>query len=79
MKKRLSVAGVALLTVLAAVFAFGQPAQAAAGFTVSGGKLYDANGNEFIMRGVNHAHTWYPQQTTSYANIKALGANTVRV
>ncbi len=31
------------------------------------------------MRGVNHAHTWYPQQTSSFANIKALGANTVRV
>ncbi|WFE64735.1 cellulase family glycosylhydrolase [Micromonospora sp. WMMD714] len=79
MKKRLSVAAVALLTVLTAVFAFGQPAQAAAGFSVSGGKLYDANGTEFVMRGVNHAHTWYPQQTTSFANIKALGANTVRV
>ncbi|SCG72161.1 cellulase family glycosylhydrolase [Micromonospora coxensis] len=79
MRKRLWVAGVALLTALAAVFAFGQPAHAAAGFTVSGGKLYDANGTEFVMRGVNHAHTWYPQQTSSFANIKALGANTVRV
>ncbi|MGB2572269.1 cellulase family glycosylhydrolase [Micromonospora citrea] len=79
MRKRLWVAGVALLTALAAVFAFGQPAHAAAGFTVSGGKLYDANGAEFVMRGVNHAHTWYPQQTSSFANIKALGANTVRV
>ncbi|MGW9195588.1 cellulase family glycosylhydrolase [Micromonospora chersina] len=79
MKKMLSVAGAALLTVLAAVFAFGQPAHAAAGFSVAGGKLYDANGTEFVMRGVNHAHTWYPQQTSSFANIKALGANTVRV
>ncbi len=79
MKKILSVAGAALLTVLAAVFAFGQPAHAAAGFSVSNGKLYDANGNEFIMRGVSHAHTWYPQQTSSFANIKALGANSVRV
>ncbi|MGC4807456.1 cellulase family glycosylhydrolase [Micromonospora sp. DT233] len=79
MRKALSVAGVALLTVLAAVFAFGQPAQAAAGFTVANGKLYDANGTEFVMRGVNHAHTWYQQQTSSFANIKAAGANTVRV
>src|SRR5512139_1764527 len=79
MKKRLSVAAVALLTVLAAVFAFGQPAHAAAGFSVANGRLYDANGTEFVMRGVNHAHTWYPQQTSSFANIKALGANTVRV
>ncbi|MFR9779809.1 cellulase family glycosylhydrolase [Micromonospora sp. MS34] len=79
MKKLLSVAGAALLTVLAAVFALGQPAHAAAGFSVSNGRLYDANGSEFVMRGVNHAHTWYPQQTSSFANIKALGANTVRV
>lgn len=79
MKKLLSVAGAALLTALAAVFAFGQPAHAAAGFSVSNGRLYDANGTEFIMRGVNHAHTWYPQQTSSFANIKNLGANTVRV
>ncbi|MFE9202895.1 cellulase family glycosylhydrolase [Micromonospora sp. NPDC007230] len=79
MKKLLSVAGAALLTVLAAVFAVGQPAHAAAGFSVSNGRLYDANGTEFVMRGVNHAHTWYPQQTGSFANLKALGANSVRV
>ncbi|MEU7800618.1 cellulase family glycosylhydrolase [Micromonospora arborensis] len=79
MKTRLTAAGAALLALLAAVLAFGQPAHAAAGFTVAGGKLYDANGAEFIMRGVNHAHTWYPQQTSSFADVKALGANTVRV
>ncbi|TNH29566.1 glycoside hydrolase family 5 protein, partial [Micromonospora orduensis] len=79
MKTRLSAAGAALLALLVAVLAFGQPARAAAGFTVANGKLYDANGTEFIMRGVNHAHTWYPQQTSSFADVKALGANTVRV
>ena len=31
------------------------------------------------MRGVSHAHTWYPAQTSSFADIKALGANAVRV
>ncbi|MGC5379773.1 cellulase family glycosylhydrolase [Micromonospora sp. DT68] len=79
MKTRLSAAGAAVLALLVAVLAFGQPAHAASGFTVSGGKLYDANGAEFIMRGVNHAHTWYPQQTRAFADVKALGANTVRV
>ena len=79
MKNRLSAAGATLLALLVAVLAFGQPAHAAAGFSVADGKLYDANGTEFVMRGVNHAHTWYPQQTSSFANIKALGANTVRV
>ncbi|PWU45479.1 beta-mannosidase, partial [Micromonospora sp. S4605] len=79
MKTRLTAAGAALLALLAAVLAFGEPAQAAAGFTVANGKLYDANGAEFVMRGVNHAHTWYPQRTSSFADVKALGANTVRV
>ncbi|WP_199444555.1 cellulase family glycosylhydrolase [Umezawaea beigongshangensis] len=54
-------------------------AHAATGFTVSDGRLLDANGDDFVMRGVNHAHTWYPTQTSSFANVKALGANTVRV
>ncbi|WP_412104301.1 glycoside hydrolase family 5 protein [Streptomyces europaeiscabiei] len=31
------------------------------------------------MRGVNHAHTWYPNQMGSLAHIKTKGANTVRV
>ncbi|MET8356984.1 cellulase family glycosylhydrolase [Micromonospora sp. NPDC005171] len=79
MKTRLSAVGATLLALLVTVLAFGQPAHAAAGFSVAGGKLYDANGAEFIMRGVNHAHTWYPQQTSSFADVKALGANTVRV
>jgi mannan endo-1,4-beta-mannosidase len=65
---------VAGATILAA-----QPAHAAAGFTVSGTRILDANGNAFVMRGINHAHNWYPSQTSSFANIKATGANTVRV
>ncbi|MET8462544.1 cellulase family glycosylhydrolase [Micromonospora zamorensis] len=79
MKTRLSAVAAALLALLVAVLAFGQPAHAAAGFSVANGRLYDANGTEFVMRGVNHAHTWYPQQTSSFADVKALGANTVRV
>jgi mannan endo-1,4-beta-mannosidase len=70
----------AVLTAAAAVLTLAQPAQAAAGFTVSGTRILDANGNTFLMRGVNHAHTWYASQTSkSLADIKALGANTVRV
>ena len=56
-----------------------QPAQAAVGFRVSGGRLLDANGKDFIMRGVNHPHAWYTSRTGAFADIKALGANTVRV
>ncbi|CAG0935330.1 mannan endo-1,4-beta-mannosidase [Thermoflexales bacterium] len=54
-------------------------AQTATGFQISGRNLLDANGNNFVIRGISHAHTWYPSQISSFANIKATGANTVRV
>jgi mannan endo-1,4-beta-mannosidase len=57
-----------------------QPAQAQqGGFRISGRNLVDANGNTFVMRGTSHAHVWYQSQTSSFANISNLGANTVRV
>lgn len=50
------------------------------GFYVSGTKLYDANNNEFVMRGVNVPYAWYQDQfTASVQAIAAKGANTVRV
>ncbi|MER6344730.1 cellulase family glycosylhydrolase [Streptomyces sp. NPDC001595] len=55
------------------------PGAAATGLHISNGRLLEGNGNDFVMRGVNHAHTWYPGETQSLADIKALGANTVRV
>ncbi|MFK0118997.1 cellulase family glycosylhydrolase [Streptomyces sp. NPDC090994] len=55
------------------------PTAAATGLHISDGRLLEGNGNDFVMRGVNHAHTWYPGETQSLADIKALGANTVRV
>ncbi|MBA2950811.1 cellulase family glycosylhydrolase [Streptomyces himalayensis] len=55
------------------------PSALATGLHISNGRLLEGNGNDFIMRGVNHAHTWYPGETQSLAHIKALGANTVRV
>ncbi|MGW0568442.1 cellulase family glycosylhydrolase [Streptomyces tauricus] len=51
----------------------------ATGLHIDDGRLLEGNGNDFVMRGVNHAHTWYPGETQSLADIKALGANTVRV
>jgi mannan endo-1,4-beta-mannosidase len=55
------------------------PGAAATGLHISNGRLLEGNGNDFVMRGVNHAHTWYPGETRSLADIKALGANSVRV
>lgn len=50
------------------------------GFKVSGTKLLDANGNEFIMRGINHPHSWFTaQDDTALEAIAATGANTVRI
>ncbi|MER5892929.1 cellulase family glycosylhydrolase [Streptomyces sp. NPDC001876] len=81
-----------VLTALAALLGLvvvGAPGPAAAqareagalatGLHISDGRLLEANGNDFVMRGVNHAHTWYPGETQSLADIKATGANTVRV
>jgi mannan endo-1,4-beta-mannosidase len=56
-----------------------EPATQATGLHISNGRLVEGNGNDFVMRGVNHAHTWYPNELGSLADIKAQGANTVRV
>jgi mannan endo-1,4-beta-mannosidase len=79
MKRKYPVIGVALLAVAASVLMFIRPASAAVGLHVSGRNIVEANGSTFIMRGVSHEHTWFTNQTGSFANIKALGANTVRV
>src|SRR5690349_20944600 len=46
---------------------------------ISGRFLLSANEVNLVMRGVNHPHTWFTEQTGSLAQIKAKGANTVRV
>lgn len=56
-----------------------EPGAQAAGLHISNGRLVEGNGNDFVMRGVNHAHTWYPSRLGSLADIKAQGANAVRV
>lgn len=50
------------------------------GFYVNGTTLYDANGTPFVMRGVNHGHSWF--KANSEEAIEAIaktGANTVRI
>ncbi len=50
------------------------------GFTVDGTRLLDANGNEFIMRGINEAHNWYTAyDSVSIRAIAETGANCVRI
>src|SRR5690348_7462902 len=78
-KRRLAILGAALVAAAASALIYAQPASAAVGLHISGRNIVEANGQNFIMRGVNHPHVWYTGQTSSFANIKALGANTVRV
>lgn len=56
------------------------PSIASGSFKVEGTKLLDANGNEFVMRGINHAHAWFKDELDTAINaIAATGSNTVRV
>lgn len=79
MKARLTLALATLLGLVVSMFVFVQPASAAVGLRVSGGRIVEANGNDFVMRGVSHPHVWYTSQTGAFRDIKSLGANTVRV
>ena len=50
------------------------------GFYVEGTTLYDANGNPFVMRGVNHAHTWYSDKLLETLDaLETIGCNSVRI
>lgn len=49
------------------------------GLHVNGKSILEANGSTLVMRGINHPHTWFPGQTSSFSNIKAKGANAIRV
>ncbi|MET9593929.1 cellulase family glycosylhydrolase [Streptomyces sp. NPDC006516] len=81
-RKRSGVVAVALAAMaglLLSLTAMVGPAHAATGLHVSNGRLVEGNGSDFVMRGVNHAHAWYPSRTGALGDIKAKGANTVRV
>lgn len=55
-------------------------AATSAGFYIKGTTLYDANGKPFVMRGINHAYTWYKgQESVAIPAIAKTGANTVRL
>ncbi|RSM74154.1 beta-mannosidase [Actinoplanes sp. ATCC 53533] len=79
MKSRLATFAAAVLAAAAAVLFSVGPAYAATGLHVSGRDIVESGGQTFVMRGVNHEHTWFANETDSFADIKAKGANTVRV
>lgn len=50
------------------------------GFSVNASRLLDANGNEFIFRGINEPHNWYKDKDeTAIKAIAQTGANCVRL
>ena len=49
-------------------------------FYVDGTKLMDANGKEFVMRGVNYPFAWYKDvENTVIPAAKRIGCNTIRI
>jgi len=49
-------------------------------FSVKKDRLYDANGKSFIVAGMNNPHAWFTEKAyTALDDIKATGANTVRI
>src|SRR5262245_2119675 len=56
-----------------------QSPPAGVGLHVSGRNIVEANGNPLVMRGVSHPYAWYKDQNQSFADIKRLGANSLRV
>jgi mannan endo-1,4-beta-mannosidase len=56
------------------------PTKNGRGFHVQRDRLLDAHGRDFVMRGVNHGHAWFPDQLgVAMRAIAATGANTVRL
>ncbi len=52
------------------------------GFHVEGGRLYDVNCNEFILRGINYPYVWYSWRDDTaqqFADMASVGANAVRL
>ena len=70
---------VLMLAIAAFAITAPQKAKAAVGFHISGRTLLDSNNNAFLMRGISHAYVWYTSNNAAFADIKAKGANTIRV
>lgn len=50
------------------------------GFHIVGTTLIDANGKEFIMRGINHPYTWFKDMSNvAFEGIANTGSNTIRI
>lgn len=65
---------------MAALLTLSLAAQGRGTFTTRAGKLIDAEGNAFIIRGINNAHIWFGEKAYDALDaIAGIGANTVRI
>ena len=49
-------------------------------FSIEGRKLIDANGEEFVIRGINNPHIWFPcKSIRSLETIATLNTNCMRI
>ncbi|MGC9668331.1 cellulase family glycosylhydrolase [Planosporangium sp. 12N6] len=79
-RRGLTTVGAILVALLVCGLVGTPPARAATtGLRVADGRLVEANGRDLVLRGINHAYTWYPGRTGTFAAIKAAGANSIRL
>lgn len=74
----------AFLATLAVMFVGVSPVRAADGADIAGiqvhdGRLVEATGSDLVLRGVNYDFIYYPAENSTFAAIKAAGANAVRI
>lgn len=78
-RKRLQWVGALVVVLVLFVYSSGL-ASAQSGFHVKGTELLDKNGDPYVMRGVNHGHSWFKQDLEeAIPAIAETGANTVRI
>ncbi len=75
MRRGLQTVYATLLALLASHLILAHPAPAASGLRVKDGRLVEANGQDLVLRGVNHSYSWYADQTGGvFAAIKPKSA-----
>jgi len=79
MKNRVAILAATCLCFVLSAATAARSADAAVGIRVSNGRLVEANGTPLVLRGINHPFTWFASQNSSFAAIKAAGANAIRV
>ncbi len=56
------------------------PASPVSSLSIKGGRVLDASGAPFVMRGANVMHAWFPRRSEqSLRDLASFGANTVRL